>query len=105
VRTANGHQTDSPYPTCHFPETTREARAASGVVVGNCRPCDRSRGDDGVSMLTEQVEWLATGHVGGPVKAARALVCTVGGVVAGVVLQWDGRWTARGPCSEVNIKS
>lgn len=55
--------------------------------------------------LTEHVEWLATGHVGGPVEAAGALVCTVGGAVAGVVLQWGGRWRARGPYGEVNLGS
>jgi CIC family chloride channel protein len=60
--------------------------------------------------LAQQVEWFATGHVGGLVEAARslapwhrALVCTVGGVLAGLVLQWGGRWAARGPRGDVNL--
>ena len=53
--------------------------------------------------LTQQVEWLATGQTSGLVQAARALapwqrpvVCTVGGLLAGLVLQLGMRWAARG---------
>jgi CIC family chloride channel protein len=60
--------------------------------------------------LTQQLEWLATGYVGGLVDAARslapwhrALVCTAGGLLAGLVLQWGGRWAARGPRGDVHL--
>ena len=58
----------------------------------------------GFRWLTQQVESVATGHTGGLVEAARsltpwhrALVCTAGGVLAGLVLHFGGRWAARGP--------
>ncbi len=54
--------------------------------------------------LTLQVEWLATRQSGGLVEAARAIpawqrpvVCTCGGLLAGLVLQLGARWVARGP--------
>jgi chloride channel protein, CIC family len=53
--------------------------------------------------LTQQVEWLATRQTHGLVEAARAipawqrpLVCAIGGVLAGLVLQYGARWVARG---------
>jgi len=53
--------------------------------------------------LTLQVEWLATGQTSGLVEAARAipawqrpLVCAVGGLLAGLVLQMGARWVVRG---------
>ena len=53
--------------------------------------------------LTLQVEWLATRQTSGLVDAARALapwqrplVCAIGGVLAGLVLQYGARWVARG---------
>ena len=53
--------------------------------------------------LTLQVEWLATRQTGGLVEAARALapwqrpvVCAIGGLLAGLVLQFGARWVARG---------
>jgi CIC family chloride channel protein len=64
----------------------------------------------GFRWLTEQVEWLATGHVGGLVEAARALapwhraaVCTAGGLLAGLVLQWGGLWASHGPRGDLNL--
>ena len=64
----------------------------------------------GFRWLTQQVEWLATGHAGGLVEAARslppwhrALVCTVGGLLAGLVLLWGGRWAARGARGDQNL--
>lgn len=54
--------------------------------------------------LIAGVEWLATGYVGSLVAAAkslppwhRALVGSVGGLLAGLVLQWGRRWAAGGP--------
>ena len=53
--------------------------------------------------LTLQVERLATGRTGGLVQAARAIpawqrpvVCGLGGLLAGLVLQFGARWVARG---------
>lgn len=53
--------------------------------------------------LTLQVEWLATRQTSGLVEAARAiaawqrpLVCAIGGLLAGLVLQYGARWVARG---------
>ena len=53
--------------------------------------------------LTLQVEWLATRQSSGLVEAARAipawqrpLVCAIGGLLAGLVLQVGARWVARG---------
>jgi CIC family chloride channel protein len=58
----------------------------------------------GFRWLMGQVEWLATGHGGGLVAAARALppwhralVCAVGGLLAGAALSWGKRWAGRGP--------
>jgi CIC family chloride channel protein len=60
--------------------------------------------------LIRQVEWLATGQTSGLVEAARALapwqrpvVCTVGGVLAGLVLQWGGRWAASGSAGDHHL--
>lgn len=56
----------------------------------------------GFRHLIQLVEWLGTGHTGGLVEAAvalppwhRALVCTAGGLLAGLVLQWGGQWASR----------
>lgn len=64
----------------------------------------------GFRKLIQWVEWLGTGHTGGLVAAAtslspwqRAAVCTVGGLLAGLVLQWGGRWAARGPRGDRNL--
>ena len=64
----------------------------------------------GFRWLTQQVEWLATGHTGGLVETAmslsawhRAAVCAVGGLLAGLVLHWGGRWAARGPRGDRNL--
>ena len=64
----------------------------------------------GFRWLTQQVEWLATGHTGGLVETAmslpawhRALVCAVGGLLAGLVLRWGGRWAAKGPRGDRNL--
>ncbi|MET0383656.1 MAG: chloride channel protein, partial [Burkholderiaceae bacterium] len=55
-------------------------------------------------------EWLATGHTSGLVEAARGLspwqrpiVCTVGGLLAGLVLEFGARWAARGPDGDHHI--
>lgn len=60
--------------------------------------------------LISGVEWLATGHVGGLVDAARSLapwqrglVGAVGGVLAGCVLHWGQSWARRGPAGELHI--
>ena len=60
--------------------------------------------------LVQQVEWVATGHGGGLVEAARALapwhraaVCAAGGALAGLVLQIGGRWAARGRDGNVHL--
>ena len=52
----------------------------------------------------QQVEWIATGSTQGLVDAARSLpawqrpiVCTVGGLLAGLVLQRGARWAESGP--------
>jgi CIC family chloride channel protein len=57
----------------------------------------------GFRWLTLQIEWLATRHSSGLVEAARALtpwqrplVCAIGGLLAGLVLQYGARWVARG---------
>ncbi len=53
--------------------------------------------------LTLQVEWLATRQSGGLVEAARSIppwqrpvVCALGGLLAGLVLQLGAGWVARG---------
>ena len=53
--------------------------------------------------LTAQIEWLFTRQSSGLVEAARAipawqrpLVCAIGGLLAGLVLQVGARWVARG---------
>jgi CIC family chloride channel protein len=60
--------------------------------------------------LTQQVEWLVTGHTGGLVEAAlslspwhRAAVCAFGGLLAGLVLKWGLQWAARGPRGGRNL--
>jgi CIC family chloride channel protein len=52
--------------------------------------------------LTLQIEWLGTGQSSDLVEAARAIpawqrpiVCAVGGVLSGLVLQYGARWVAR----------
>ncbi|MDB5827530.1 MAG: Cl-channel voltage-gated family protein [Variovorax sp.] len=64
----------------------------------------------GFRWAIQQVEWIATSHSGGLVAAARsltpwhrALVCTVGGVLAGLVLQWGGRWARKGPLGDQHL--
>jgi CIC family chloride channel protein len=64
----------------------------------------------GFRWLTQQVEWIATGSTQGFVNAARALpawqrpiVCTVGGLIAGVVLQRGARWAAAGPQGDHHV--
>jgi chloride channel protein, CIC family len=64
----------------------------------------------GFRWLTQQVEWVATGHRGSLVEAARSLppwhraaVCLVGGLIAGIVLEAGRRWARRGPAGDVNI--
>lgn len=60
--------------------------------------------------LAQQVEWLATGHTGGLVEVARALppwqrmvVVTVGGAIAGGLLELGARWSRLGPVSARHI--
>ncbi|MCD6672199.1 MAG: chloride channel protein [Burkholderiaceae bacterium] len=50
------------------------------------------------------VQWLTTGQVGSLVESARhlppwqrVLIGAVGGLLAGLVLHWGGRWATRGP--------
>jgi chloride channel protein, CIC family len=57
----------------------------------------------GFRWVTLQVEWLATRQTSGLVEAARAipawqrpLVCAIGGLLAGLVLQAGAHWVARG---------
>ena len=64
----------------------------------------------GFRWLMREVEWLATGQVGGLVEAARslapwhrALVCAVGGLLAGLALTWGKRWARRGPAGDENL--
>jgi len=64
----------------------------------------------GFRWLIQQVEWLATGSTQGFVNAARALpawqrpiVCTVGGLIAGLVLQRGARWAAAGPKGDHHV--
>lgn len=64
----------------------------------------------GFRWLTQWVEELATGQRGGLVVAAlslspwhRALVCTAGGFIAGLVLQGGTVWARRGPGGAVNL--
>jgi CIC family chloride channel protein len=64
----------------------------------------------GFRWLMQEIEALATGHRGGLVEAAlslspwhRALVCTVGGLLAGLVLQLGASWAARGPRGPQNL--
>lgn len=56
----------------------------------------------GFRALIGAVEWLSTGHTGSLVEAARllppwqrALIGTVGGALAGLVLAYGNRWAAR----------
>lgn len=58
----------------------------------------------GFRALIDAVEWVATGRTGGLVAVAktiepwrRVLVGTLGGLGAGLVLQWGLRWAAHGP--------
>ena len=64
----------------------------------------------GFRWLMRGVEWLATGHGGGLVEAARALtpwhraaVCALGGLLAGLVLAGGRRWARRGPASDIHL--
>lgn len=64
----------------------------------------------GFRWLIAQVEWLATGHVGGLVEVARSLppwhrwlVGAAGGLLAGLVLQLGLRWASRGPAGAVHV--
>ncbi|MEO6973168.1 MAG: chloride channel protein [Rhodoferax sp.] len=64
----------------------------------------------GFHVLIAGVEWLATGYLGSLVAAAkslppwhRALVGSVGGLLAGVVLQLGRRWAARGPAGTEHL--
>ena len=64
----------------------------------------------GFHWLMARVEWLATGHTGSFVEAARAIapwrrvvVGAVGGVLAGGVLALGHRWAARGPGGDHHI--
>jgi chloride channel protein, CIC family len=60
--------------------------------------------------LTQQIEWIATGHEGGLVAAARSLsplhracVCTLGAVLAGIVLRWGKKWAAKGKRGDIHL--
>ena len=60
--------------------------------------------------LIRAVEWIATGHDGGLVDAARslapwhrALVCTGGGLLAGLALALGRRWSRRGPAGDEHL--
>lgn len=64
----------------------------------------------GFRGLIREVEWLATGHVGGLVEAARSLapwqrvvVCGAGGLLAGLVLDAGRRWARRGPAGDEHL--
>ena len=64
----------------------------------------------GFRWLTQWIEELATGQRGGLVEAAlslspwhRALVCTAGGLLAGLVLQGGTAWARRGPGGAANL--
>jgi len=64
----------------------------------------------GFRWLMQEIEAIATGHRGGLVEAAlslspwhRALVCTAGGLLAGLVLQLGASWAARGPRGPQNL--
>lgn len=64
----------------------------------------------GFRALISGMEWLTTGHVGSLVEAARslppwhrALVGSVGGLLAGLVLYGGQRWAERGPDGAVNL--
>jgi len=69
--------------------------AAAGVAAAGATLAFR--------WLVQQVEWLATRQSSGLVDAARSLapwqrplVCGVGGLLAGLVLQYGALWVARG---------
>jgi CIC family chloride channel protein len=60
--------------------------------------------------LAHGVEWLATGHTGGLVDAARGippwqrvLVGAAGGLLAGAALHWGMRWARRGPAGDRHL--
>ena len=64
----------------------------------------------GFRWLIAQVEWLATGHIGGLVEVARSLppwhrwlVGAAGGLLAGLALQLGLRWASRGPAGAVHV--
>jgi len=64
----------------------------------------------GFRWLTQWVEELATGRRGGRVEAAlslspwhRALICTTGGFLAGLVLQGGTAWARRDPGGAVKL--
>jgi CIC family chloride channel protein len=60
--------------------------------------------------LVEQVELIATGHRGGLEALASSLppwrrvaICTLGGTLAGLILQWGNRFAAAGPLGQRHI--
>jgi CIC family chloride channel protein len=64
----------------------------------------------GFHWLAQWVEWLSTGSAGGLVASARslspwhrALVCAVGGFVAGALLQAGLAWARRGPRGDKHL--
>ncbi|HAL38425.1 MAG TPA: chloride channel protein [Polaromonas sp.] len=64
----------------------------------------------GFRFLIQWVEWLATGHTGSLVEAARSLapwqrwcVGAVGGLLAGTVLHIGKRWAERGPAGAEHV--
>ncbi|MEP7101994.1 MAG: chloride channel protein [Burkholderiales bacterium] len=64
----------------------------------------------GFRWLMREVEFLATGHAGSLVEAARslapwhrALVCAAGGTLAGLALALGKRWAARGPRGDEHL--
>ena len=64
----------------------------------------------GFRWLIREVEWLATGHVGGLVEAARSIapwqrvvVCGAGGLLAGLVLDAGRRWARGGPAGDEHL--
>jgi len=85
----------------HLPPTARTLRLwLCAMAVGALAAATTL----GFRALVQQVEVLATGHRGGLVDAARslapwhrALVCAVGGLVAGALLQAGLAWARRGP--------
>jgi len=91
----------------HLPPAARTLRlwlwaAAAGALAAAATLAFRA--------LTQQVEYLATGYRGGLVDAARslapwhrALVCAIGGLVAGALLQAGLAWARRGPQGDKHL--